>query len=45
MINSNLFNKFSKQERNVFVQYSSMTLTEFFNVLFSGIKREYSYES
>ena len=45
MINFNLFNNFSKREINVFVQYYSMNLTEFFNVLFFGIKREYSYES
>ncbi len=46
MKNFNLFiNKISKEERNVSVQYSSMTFAEFFNVIVFEIKREYSYES
>ena len=45
MKNFNLFNKISKEARNVSVQYSSMTFAEIFNVLVFEIKREYSYES
>ena len=45
MKNLNLFNKIPKEERNVSVQYSSMTFAEFFNFLVFEIKREYSYES
>ena len=45
MKNFNLLNMISKEERNLSVQYSSMTFAEFFNVLVFEIKREYSYES
>ncbi len=46
MKNFNLFiNKISKGERNIPVQYSSMTFAEIFNVLVFENNREYSYES
>ncbi len=45
MKNFNLFNKIYKEEINVYVQYSSITFAESFNVLVFEIKREYSYES
>ncbi len=45
MKNYNLLNKISKEERIVYVKYSSMTFAEFFNGSVFEIKREYSYES
>ena len=46
MKNFHLFiNKISKEERNVSVQYSSMTFAEIFNVLIFEIMQENSYES
>ena len=45
MKNLNLFIKIPKEERNVSVQYSSMTFAEFFNGLVFEIKGEYPYGS